>query len=202
MQESLLPISQQVLSLVDADVSYYPDFLADHQQYLSVLAKELAWQQDEIKMFGKLVRIPRLSAWYGDKEAYYSYSGLSLAPKPWVPALQDLKQKIEILLHHSFNSVLANYYRNGQDSMGWHSDDERELGSQPVIASLNLGATRRFSFRHRTNKQLPTTHIQLEGGSLLVMQGDTQRYWHHQVAKTAKPVGERINLTFRTIVSG
>ena len=201
MQNSLFASQAQRLRLPDAEVDFYPDFFQQQQQRcFDQLRDELQWTQDEITMFGKPVLIPRLNAWYGDSDAHYRYSGLQLTPIPWTSALLEVKQHIEKFLHCQFNSVLANYYRDGKDSMGWHSDDERELGERPLIASLNLGGTRRFSLRHRYNKQLPVTHIQLEGGSLLVMQGDTQRNWHHRVAKTAKPVAPRINLTFRTIV--
>lgn len=200
------------LDLPGADIAYYPDFIADHEQVFKALLDEVEWQQDEILMYGKPMLIPRLNAWYGDSDAHYGYSGIALAPKPWSAALLQLKNQLQdqlsstLFKHCRFNSVLANLYRDGSDSVSWHSDDEPELGKQPLIASLSLGAPRRFSLRARFPDrplftETSTTHIDLLPGSLLVMAGDTQHNWQHQIAKTRKPVGARINLTFRSIVS-
>ena len=143
-------------------------------------------------MFGKQVTIPRLQAWYGDKHCSYSYSGLQLAPLVWTPQLIQLKTTVETVCQHTFNSVLLNLYRNGQDSNGWHSDDEPELGEHPIIASLSLGETRRFKLRHKFDKTIKGIDIELTSGSLLVMSGHSQSHWQHCVPKTARPVEPRI----------
>ncbi|MBW2541517.1 MAG: alpha-ketoglutarate-dependent dioxygenase AlkB [Deltaproteobacteria bacterium] len=189
------------ISLVDGDVRFVADFLtrAESDARLAVLLDLVEWEQHRIRIRGREVASPRLSAWYGDPEAHYSYSGLSLEPRPWLPPILELKRRVESVCSSTFNSVLLNLYRDGSDSMGWHSDDEPELGAQPVIASLSLGATRRFRLRHRRRKDLEPVAIDLEGGSLLVMQGETQRFWRHQIPKTRRAVGPRINLTFRRI---
>lgn len=157
------------------------------------------WAQDEITMFGRTIQVPRLSAWYGDPGAAYTYSGIALTPLPWIPELTPAVELAAELALCSFNSVLINRYRNGRDSVGWHSDDEPELGANPVIASLSLGATRVFRMRRRDNHTVQH-RLELNSGDLVVMRGATQRLWAHQVPKTAKPVGERINLTFRTVI--
>jgi len=157
------------------------------------------WRQHLIRIRGREVASPRLSAWYGDPDAHYSYSGLSLEPRPWLPVILELKTRVEAVCSVPFNSVLLNLYRDGADSMGWHSDDEPELGERPVIASLSLGATRRFRLRHRRRKELEPVAIDLEDGSLLIMGGDTQRFWKHQVPKSKRVTEPRLNLTFRNI---
>ena len=151
-------------------------------------------------MFGKKLPVPRLSAWYGDPGSVYSYSNIRLDPKPWFAALTDVRVKVETLSGSTFNSVLLNLYRNGNDSMGWHSDDEPELGARPTIASLSLGATRKFHLRRRDDHKVRRS-LDLHHGDLVVMAGPTQAKWAHHVPKTAKPVGVRLNLTFRTIHS-
>lgn len=187
------------LALPDADVSYQANWLDNRQAtaFAARLKTELQWQQDTIKLFGKLVKIPRLQAWYGDPDAQYQYSGLAMTPLPWHPLLSQLKQRLEQHCGCLFNSVLANWYRDGNDSMGMHSDDEPELGATPVIASLTLGQARPFAFVHKTSK-VRITHT-LEHGSLLVMQGETQRNYRHGINKTSRPVDDRINLTFRYV---
>ena len=142
---------------------------------------------------------PRLSAWYGDPSARYAYSGLSLEPIPWFPVLAEIKAEVEAASGAVFNSVLANLYRDGADSMGWHSDDEPELGERPVIASASFGAIRRFRLRHRHRRELDPVAVPLNHGSLLIMKGDTQSNWKHQIPKTRKVSEPRVNLTFRTI---
>lgn len=158
------------------------------------------WEQKVIQIYGREVASPRLTAWYGDPGAVYSYSGITLDPLPWIRPIVEVKQRIEALAGCSFNSVLANQYRDGLDSMGWHSDDEPELGEEPVIASVSFGAVRRFLLRHRMRKDLEVLEFPLGGGAGLVMRGPTQRHWRHQVPKTGRKVGVRVNLTFRQIL--
>lgn len=187
--------------MVDADVRYLPEFLTAEQSnhcYLTLL-ETLKWRQDSIKLYGKTVKIPRLQAWYGDPCASYRYSGIQLQPLPWTSALWEIKQRCESVCETGFNSVLANYYRDGQDSMGWHSDDEPELGEQPIIASLSVGQTREFDFRHKLSGE--KYRISLPPGSLLIMSGPTQRFWQHGITKRKTNLQGRINLTFRTISS-
>ena len=154
------------------------------------------WQQEDIVMFGEHRRVPRLVAWHGDPGTAYTYSGTAHEPLPWTPTLQCIRDRVEALTSHSFNSVLLNRYRDGRDGMGWHADDERELGHEPAIASVSLGATRRFKLRHRRRRDAVAT-IDLAHGDLLLMAGATQHAYVHAVPKTTRAVGERINLTFR-----
>ena len=149
-------------------------------------------------MFGRMVDSPRLSSWIGDAGTSYVYSGARFEPRPWHPALLQLRRELQSLLGVDFNSVLANRYRDGRDAMGWHSDDERELGPCPVIASVSLGATRRFAFKHR-RQPAQKLGLELPNGSLLVMRGDTQANYRHALPRTARAVTDRINLTFRSI---
>ncbi|GAB3825987.1 alpha-ketoglutarate-dependent dioxygenase AlkB family protein [Pontibacter rugosus] len=187
------------LQLPDAEVYYSPHFYSSRESdlYLQELLEQVDWQQQSIKLFGKLQPMPRLTAWYGDKG--YTYSGLDNKPQPWLPVLQKLREQVQEASGQKYNSVLLNLYRNGQDSMGWHSDDEPELGQEPSIASLSLGGERRFSFKHRTRKDVAPVRITLSHGSLLLMQGPTQHHWLHHIPKTAKDVQPRINLTFRHV---
>lgn len=161
------------------------------------LSQDLEWQQVHVEVFNRRVAQPRLTCWYGDTGKSYSYSGVHLDPLPWTPLLSEIKRITEGTVGSTFNSVLANMYRSGSDSIAWHSDDEPELGPQPVIASVSFGSLRRFDMRHRSTKE--TVHIDLTSGSILVMSGMSQSHWQHQIAKTKKPIGPRINLTFRTI---
>lgn len=189
------------LSLPEAEVYLVPNFIAPaaQPQLQQTLEQEAAWRQEEIRMFGKAVPQPRLTAWYADAGKSYTYSGLRWEPLPWLPALRELRHQLEQTTGAAFNSVLLNLYRHGQDSMGWHSDDEPELGRNPIIASITLGAPRIFAFRHR---QLPDQKLRLTlpSGSLLLMAGATQHHWQHQLPKTAKAVEPRVNLTFRYIL--
>ncbi|MFN4290303.1 MAG: alpha-ketoglutarate-dependent dioxygenase AlkB family protein [Permianibacter sp.] len=162
------------------------------------LRQSLAWQQKPIVIFGRDVMQPRLTAWYGDPDCAYVYSGKRNDPLPWTPLLAELRVAVETVTGARFNSVLANCYRNGQDSMGWHSDDEPELGPDPSIASLSFGAARRFCLQHRKQKAL-RLDLLLQDGDLLLMAGATQANYRHALPKTAKPVGERLNFTFRWI---
>ncbi len=163
------------------------------------LISGVPWQIHRIRIFGRLVDSPRLSCWMGDAGAAYRYSGVSFAPVSWLPALVPVRERLQMETGHPFNSVLLNRYRDGRDCMGWHSDDEPELGPQPFIASLSLGQTRRFSLKHRTRPELRAS-VELRHGDLLLMGGDTQRHYRHALPRTTRTVGERINLTFRNII--
>ena len=185
--ENLLPF--------DGDVLFYADFLGN--EYFELLKSEINWKQEGMKMYGKEVLFPRLTAWYAEDGKTYKYSGLVNIPQEFTPNLLKIKEMVELKTGKKFNSALLNYYRNGQDSMGWHSDDEPELGKNPVIASVSLGAARKFQFKHKTMPK-SLININLSPGSLLIMQGATQHHWLHQVPKV-KEAGERINITFRWI---
>ena len=162
------------------------------------LKKVVQWEQESLWIAGKERQVPRLVAWYGEPEAKYRYSGRLHQPMPWIEPLDSLRKSLENELDTTFNSVLCNLYRNGQDSMGWHADDEKELGVEPLIASLSLGQARSFHLKHKTTPKLKHK-ITLTSGSLLVMKGTTQQYWLHQVPKEPKITQPRINLTFRHV---
>ncbi|HSM69807.1 MAG TPA: alpha-ketoglutarate-dependent dioxygenase AlkB [Xanthomonadales bacterium] len=184
-------------------IDYRPAFLrpGEAQALLPLLWQELPWKQQDLVLFGKAVRQPRLTAWCSDPDVSYRYSGLTLPAAAWHPALLELRERLQVALERPFNSVLANAYRDGQDSMGWHADDEAELGSEPCIACISLGAVRQFRLRPRqpvAAKQSPL-NIGLEPGSLLIMSGDSQRCWQHAVPKTRRLVGLRISLTYRLV---
>lgn len=189
-----------LLPLKDGEIFFYPGFLQERLslEYLHVLIEQLPWQQDEINLFGKKYLQPRLTALFADHGRTYTYSGITMHPKPFPPVLLELKKKIEDKTGIVFTTCLANFYRDGRDSMGWHADDEKELGPEPIIASLSLGAERMFHLRHRKEKQL-RYKLKLNSGSLLLMKGQTQHFWQHQVPKTSRPTGPRVNLTFRRI---
>ncbi|WP_425477356.1 alpha-ketoglutarate-dependent dioxygenase AlkB family protein [Lysobacter capsici] len=167
--------------------------------YFRQLMQTTPWREEEVVVWGRRHLQPRLVAWFGDAHASYSYSGSTLTPNPWMPLLEELKQLVELRARAEFNSVLLNLYRNESDRMGWHSDDEPELGKEPVIASISLGAPRVFQMRHKSRKELGIRSYELTSGSLLVMRGETQRHWLHSIRKESKPIGPRINLTFRKI---
>jgi len=167
--------------------------------FFQTLTSEIEWQQKKIKLFGKSVLEPRLTAWVGDPQAFYTYSGTRLIPRPWTLVLLEIKKRVEAKCGASFNSVLLNFYRDHNDSMGLHSDDEKELGAQPVIASVSLGATRRFVLKHRFLKALPQKTFLLEAGDLLILRNDCQKLWKHGIPKEKTACGPRINLTFRKI---
>lgn len=188
------------LGLIDADVEYYTKFIADDQAwaFYQKILEQTELTQDPITVYGKQHLTPRLTCWMGDQGLDYRYSHFTMKPVAWSPVLLELKAQLEKVSDHRFNSVLINYYRDGQDSNGWHCDDEPELGQNPVIASLSLGAARDFHLRHKTKKQHKHS-ICLEHGSLLMMYGTTQKYWQHHIPKRAKAEG-RINLTFRKII--
>jgi len=190
------------ISMPDADVSYLGRLqLAEPDtQILQRLLIEIPWRCEEIAMWGRRMPQPRLTAWYGDAGSRYAYSGIALNPLPWTPILSDIKARIEAAVGSPFNSVLLNYYRDHCDSVGFHSDDEPELGERPVIASLSLGAVRTFVLKHKRSRAVQPVHLRLASGSLLLMKGDTQRHWRHGVPKANLPCGPRVNLTFRMIV--
>jgi alkylated DNA repair dioxygenase AlkB len=199
MHDLLSDFEIERLPLPDADLSFWRqmDLGRPCDSLLQELIESTDWRQEEITVYGKSYLQPRLSAWHGDLS--YSYSGIRLEPLPWTPILLDLKARVEALTGNEFNSVLLNYYRDQNDSMGMHSDDERELGPQPAIASLSLGEDRRFLLKHKTRKDLKTVKLVLHSGSLLLMRGDTQQYWRHGINKETRSCGPRINLTFRAI---
>lgn len=170
------------------------DILFDH------LMHKINWQTEDITMFGKKVTVPRLVAWYGDSEAKYKYSNLTHEPLPWLSALAKVKKRLIEETDYCFNSVLCNLYRNGSDYMGWHSDNEKELGTNPVIASISLGSDRRFLFRHRKTQQ--KIELILEHGSMLLMLENCQNEWQHSLPKSLKNMDTRINLTFRNVKIG
>lgn len=165
--------------------------------YLQSFLRDIEWKQEKMNMYGKEILFPRLTAWYGDSDKPYTFSGITLKPSPWTETLTEIKTKIETKTIAIFNSVLLNLYRNGNDSISWHTDAEKELGINPIIASVNFGATRKFQLRHIETKE--KIELELTHGSLLIMQGELQHFWKHQVPKTKKEVKERINLTFRVI---
>lgn len=182
-----------------ADVTFAPAWLDSEaaDALLAVLLAELPWEVHRIRMFGRVVDSPRLSAWIGDEDAAYRYSGTRFVPHPWTPVLAALRDHVADACNAGFNSVLANLYRDGSDRMGWHSDDEPELGPEPLIASLSLGAERTFRFRAKAGGE--PLAIDLPHGSLLRMAGSTQRLYKHELPVRKRVAGPRINLTFRWI---
>lgn len=190
------------IELKDASLTYFPQaFSADEADaLLDYCLLSLPWRQDSLTIAGKRVAIPRLQNWFGDPDAHYAYSGLALTPLPWTAQILQIRDRAEVIAGWSFNAVLANYYRNGRDSVGWHSDDEKELGPQPVIASVSLGATRVFEMKHRRDKSIKTLRLPLTHGSVLVMKGGTQQFWWHQLPKDEEITEPRVNLTFRKIL--
>lgn len=189
LPESLLPY--------DGEVRLLTDVFAESETLLTQLQEGLEWTQRQIVVFNKLHDEPRLSAWYGDPRSIYTYSGITLEPLRWVEPLIEIRERCEHLSDSRFNSVLANLYRDGADSMGWHADDESELGPTPTIASVSFGAERRFDMRHRQTKEV--VRISLPHNSLLIMSGTCQTHWMHAVARTKRVREPRINLTYRWI---
>ncbi len=187
-------------ALADAELDYQAHWLdsGTADAWLNALLAETPWTQPRVQLYGRQYPVPRLVAWYGDAEARYRYSGLTHQPLDWTPQLAEIRSRVEAAVGQALNGVLLNYYRDGQDSMGWHSDDESELGRNPLIASLNLGGSRRFDLRRKGSSRIEHS-LWLEHGSLLVMAGPTQHHWQHQVAKTRSPCAPRLNLTFRLI---
>lgn len=198
---NLSSTSKQNLLPCDGELYLIDNFIPslEIKQIYEHLLAEISWQQYQIRMFGKMINQPRLTAWYGQKDIAYSYSGLNLQAIPFTPLLDKLRTQIEENYQASFNSVLLNLYRNEKDSMGWHADDEKELGLVPVIASLSFGSTRKFLIKHKQDKTLKFG-INLTPGSLLLMKGTMQHHWMHAIPKASKICEPRINLTYREIV--
>lgn len=197
----------QTLDLPGAEVALCPAWLDGTQAdaLFTELRAGIAWEVHRIRLFGRLVDVPRLSCWIGDPGVSYVYSRTRFDPHPWPPALAALRERVQLACGTRFNSVLANLYRDGSDSMGWHSDDEPELGAQPVIASLSLGAERRLRFRRKLTAGVrpaasDSVELVLPHGSLLRMVGDTQRHYQHGVPKALRVAAPRINLTFRRVL--
>ncbi|WP_445454400.1 alpha-ketoglutarate-dependent dioxygenase AlkB family protein [Flavobacterium sp. 25HG05S-40] len=197
---SLFPKEKITFTLPDAEIEYYPNFFEVDRSdaFFEKLQHDIPWQQDDITVFGKTYAQPRLTALFGNEGKPYSYSNIVMQPNAWNPLLMFIKNEIEDIVAQNFTTVLLNFYRDGKDSNGWHADNERELGRNPVIASVSFGAERSFHLQHNIIKE-QKLKITLEHGSLLLMKGTTQHFWKHQIPKTAKPVGPRINLTFRII---
>lgn len=170
----------------------------DARRWFHDVLSSTEWSRDEITIFGRTTLVPRLSAWYGDPDALYSYSGIRLEPMSWSPVLREIREFVQDRCGTKFNSVLVNLYRDGRDGVGWHADDEPELGPEPTIASLSLGASRTFQLRHRADRSIRRSLV-FHHGDLMVMAGTTQRCWVHQVPKTSLRVAPRINLTFRRV---
>lgn len=190
------------LNIEDAEISFAQQILPGEStdDLLRELIAETPWRHEAVTIYGKKFMQPRLIAWYGDPAQKYFYSGIALEPLPWTKTLSQIRYVVENFSGEMFNSVLLNYYRDHHDSMGFHSDDEKELGPTPVIASVSLGATRTFILKHRTRLELKTVRLSLQTGSLLLMKGLTQKNWKHGIDKRTRPCGPRINLTFRRIL--
>ena len=201
-QQSLFTEDTIQFDLPDAELHYRPQFFPKPtaDRLLQELMEKIEWTQNKIRFYGKESLVPRLEAWYGDHGKSYAYSGIQMNPKPWTKELVEIKEAIEKEASVPFNSVLINYYRDGKDRVAWHSDDEKELGQNPIIGSVSLGAERKFKLRHKKYKENGLkTEVMLQHGSFLLMKGPTQHHWMHEIPRTAKPIGPRINLTFRII---
>jgi len=196
---SLFPISGELLP-GDGSAVLFPDFLceSDADNYFSGLHNNTPWEQNFIRLFGKEVSEPRLSTWHAEADLPYTYSGVPRTPHPWKEPLSSLRTACEAHTGQSFNGALLNLYRTGLDAMGWHSDDEAVNGPNPVIASISLGAERRFDFRHKESREVIS--VVLPHGSLLVMSGACQTFWLHRIAKTTRQTEPRINVTFRRLI--
>ena len=199
-QSLQMPVFERI-EVPDADMLFCQDFYtpAESAGFFLRLLDEVMWQQDRMAFYGREIALPRLTAWYGDRGHTYTYSHIAMQPHPWTALLRDIKRKVENAVGAHFNSVLLNLYRSGKDSVSWHQDNEPELGSHPIIASVSFGETRVFQLRHRNNRAIPRLDIPLSTGSLLIMRGETQQHWQHQIPKTKRAVEPRINLTFRFI---
>jgi alkylated DNA repair dioxygenase AlkB len=189
----------KIVQILNGEYLYIPDFFAlpKANEYLKTFKETIHWKQESMNMYGKQVMFPRLTSWYGESDKPYTFSGITLQPHPWSKELLEIKAVIEPVCEVVFNSVLLNLYRDGNDSISWHTDAEKELGKNPLIASVNFGAERKFQIRHNQTQEIIDIH--LKHGSLLVMKGELQHFWKHQVPKQKKITEERINLTFRVI---
>jgi len=186
----------------EGEAYYFPQLFDKKlsESYFETLKNNVPWKQEPIKIFGKAVLQPRLTAFYGDPAVPYRYSGIEMKALPFTAVLLEIKSAAEKHAGVTFTHVLLNYYRDGNDSMGWHRDNEKSLGLNPVIGSVSFGAARKFQFRkYKENKT--KVELELEGGSFLLMKGLTQHFWEHQVPKTSLSIGERINLTFRVLIN-
>ena len=194
-------VQSTVFDLPDADIVLFNNFFSEEvsNELYERLRETIKWQQDQIKFYGKIFNVPRLTALYGDSNKSYTYSGITMHPNVWTEDLLFIKDKIEVVSKVAFTSCLLNYYRTGQDSNDWHQDNERELGENPVIASVSFGETRPFQLKHLYNKEQAKVTIPLEHGGLLLMKGTTQHFWKHKIPKTTRKIKPRINLTFRVI---
>ncbi len=197
---SLFPEDKITFNLPNAEIEYFPSFFDAEKSFilLKKLQDEIPWQQDQITVFGKTHLQPRLTALFGNDGKQYSYSNIVMQPHKWNALLTYIKEEIEKVCQVNFTTVLLNYYRDGKDSNGWHADNEKELGRNPIIASVSFGAERVFHLQHNTIKE-SKQKIVLQNGSLLIMKGETQHYWKHQIPKTSQEINSRINLTFRII---
>ena len=201
MSRSLFETSKIIkLQLQDAEIEYHPQFFDSEEAnaLFDKIYENTQWIEEDIRVYGKIYKQPRLTAFFANNQKRYGYSNISMTPQPFSPILNAVKTKVEAATQTQFSSCLLNLYRDGQDSNGWHADDEKELGINPVIASVSLGAERLFHLKHKKIKTLKHK-LNLQNGSLLLMKGETQHHWLHQIPKTKKPLGKRINLTFRLI---
>ena len=191
-----------LIQSVNLSLKYIENFfnLDESKLYMRNLTQSVLWRREKIKMWGKEIVTKRRIAWYADDGKSYTYSGSTFFPSQWNNVLLQLKEKVENYSEIKFNSVLLNEYPNGEVGMGWHSDDEKELGTDPIIASLSFGANRDFIFKHKTDKSIENVKLHLKSGSLLLMLGSTQHYWKHSLPKRLKVKEPRINLTFRNII--
>ena len=191
-----------LIQSVNLSLKYIENFfnLDESQLYMRNLTQSVLWRREKIKMWGKEIVTKRRIAWYADDGKSYTYSGSTFFPSQWYNVLLQLKERVENYSEIKFNSVLLNEYPNGEVGMGWHSDDEKELGTDPIIASLSFGADRDFIFKHKTDRSIENVKLHLKSGSLLLMLGSTQHYWKHSLPKRLKVKEPRINLTFRNII--
>jgi alkylated DNA repair dioxygenase AlkB len=207
MTYNLFPPSQEHseecarIDMPNAEVVLFSSLFSECEanRFFAALRRDILWRQEKIQLYGKVHDLPRLTAWYGDPNTTYKYSGITVEPTPWIPALLTIKERIEQVSNAGFNSVLLNLYRDGSDSMSWHADDEPELGCNPVIGSVSLGQSRALQMKQKSDGSNRRT-IPLANGSYLLMQGAVQHHWLHQVAKSRRHMGERINLTYRLIL--
>tara|TARA_B100001248_G_C27399224_1_gene468535 strand:+ start:10701 stop:11327 length:627 start_codon:yes stop_codon:yes gene_type:complete len=203
IQTELFPEPEaQAVDLPDAKINYWPRFFTAREANLLLrsLIEQIPWKQNKIRFYGKESLVPRLESWHGEPGIRYAYSGIEMEAKPWTQDLLTIKSAIEQVSSTTYNSVLINYYRDGKDRVAWHSDDEKELGRNPVIGSVSLGAQRKFKLRHKQFKENGLKHdILLQNGSFLLMHGATQHHWMHEIPRTALPIESRVNLTFRVI---
>ena len=195
----LFPQEKIVFDLPDAEIEYHPSLFNSEKsnELFELLKNEIPWQHDEITVYGKKHLQPRLTSLFGNDGKPYGYSNIIMQPNRWNPLLMFIKNEVEVICNENFTTVLLNYYRDGKDGNGWHADNEKELGRNPIIASVSFGAERVFQLKHNVTNQ--RQNINLENGSLLVMKGTAQHFWKHQIPKSSKEIGARIHLTFRII---